>query len=471
MLGKLRGFSKTKLAGVLVGIIIIPFVLWGMGSVFSGGNTNVVAKINNKSVSTQDFVDYINNSRISEDYIKENIDKNILEEMLSELISNELLKMEIQDLNILLSEETLAASIKNNKSFLDENNKFSRIKYEKFLIEQNISAPAFEKRLKGRELKKNLFNYLGGGIKSPYFLKNKIYSNENKEIDVEYLDLDLVYETNINDSQINEFINDNEEILKDEFIDFSYSLIKPKDLVEIDEFNNEFFKKIDEIENDILNDKSINEIATFYNLNLKKEINYKADGDNLILDEIYQNRENDKIQLIDKNEYFLLFKIEGKNKTLPKRSDPIFIKKVKENLLLKNKFDLNKELFENIQDKKLTDSEFYKIAKNSENVLKTKIKSIKDTSTFDITSLKIIYSLPNNSFALIGNQNKIFLAKLININKKNLTEDNQENNEYLKKSNTDLINDIYGSYDLSLNTKYKVKVFQNSIDRVKEYFR
>ena len=89
MLGKLRGFSKTKLAGVLVGIIIIPFVLWGMGSVFSGGNTNVVAKINNKSVSTQDFVDYINNSRISEDYIKENIDKNILEEMLSELISNE----------------------------------------------------------------------------------------------------------------------------------------------------------------------------------------------------------------------------------------------------------------------------------------------------------------------------------------------------------------------------------------------
>ena len=43
MISKLRGFSNSKLAGVLVGIIIIPFVFWGMGSVFSGGNTNNVA--------------------------------------------------------------------------------------------------------------------------------------------------------------------------------------------------------------------------------------------------------------------------------------------------------------------------------------------------------------------------------------------------------------------------------------------
>ena len=62
MIGKLRGFSNSKLAGVLVGIIIIPFVFWGMGSVFSGGNTNSIAKIDNKNISTQDFVDHVNSS-------------------------------------------------------------------------------------------------------------------------------------------------------------------------------------------------------------------------------------------------------------------------------------------------------------------------------------------------------------------------------------------------------------------------
>ena len=63
MLGKLRNFSKSKFAGLLIAIIIIPFVFWGMGNVFSGGNTNSVAKINNENISTQDFIEYINETR------------------------------------------------------------------------------------------------------------------------------------------------------------------------------------------------------------------------------------------------------------------------------------------------------------------------------------------------------------------------------------------------------------------------
>ena len=53
MIANLRNFTKSKLAIVLVAIIIIPFVFWGMGSVFSGGNTNTVAKINKKNISTK----------------------------------------------------------------------------------------------------------------------------------------------------------------------------------------------------------------------------------------------------------------------------------------------------------------------------------------------------------------------------------------------------------------------------------
>ena len=78
MLNKLRNFSKGKLAGVLVGIIIIPFVFWGMGSVFSGGNTNSIAKINSHNISTQKFADFINDSKITSEYISENINDNII---------------------------------------------------------------------------------------------------------------------------------------------------------------------------------------------------------------------------------------------------------------------------------------------------------------------------------------------------------------------------------------------------------
>ena len=39
MIGSFRNFAKTKFAGLLVFIMIIPFVFWGMGGMFSSGNT------------------------------------------------------------------------------------------------------------------------------------------------------------------------------------------------------------------------------------------------------------------------------------------------------------------------------------------------------------------------------------------------------------------------------------------------
>ena len=91
MLSKLRNFSKSRLSGVLVFIIIIPFVMWGMGSVFSGGNRNIIAKINNQNISTEELIESLNSKGIDLDYLKKNIDKNILEEILSELISKNIL--------------------------------------------------------------------------------------------------------------------------------------------------------------------------------------------------------------------------------------------------------------------------------------------------------------------------------------------------------------------------------------------
>ena len=103
MINKLRRFSNSKLAMVVVGIIIVPFVFWGMGSVFSGGNTNNVAKINNEPISTKDFINHINQSRLTNEIIRENLDKNILEQILNNLVSEKLLEMEIENLDATIS--------------------------------------------------------------------------------------------------------------------------------------------------------------------------------------------------------------------------------------------------------------------------------------------------------------------------------------------------------------------------------
>ena len=154
MIGSLRNFAKTKFAGILVFIMIIPFVFWGMGGMFSSGNTNTIAKINKTNISTQEFIDYLNSSSIPQKTIRENLENNIIEELLSSLVSTTLLDLEIKNYNLLITENTLLKKIKENKNFLDENGKFQRIKYEKFLLENNQSAPQFEQRLKKENFKK-----------------------------------------------------------------------------------------------------------------------------------------------------------------------------------------------------------------------------------------------------------------------------------------------------------------------------
>ena len=474
MLNKLRNFSKGKLATVLVAIIIIPFVFWGMGSVFSGGKTNSVAKINNFNISTKDFVDHINKSKLSTDEIKENINNNILEEFLTELVSNSLIDIEIKDLNIMISDKNLAERIKKNKSFHDEKNKFSRLKYEKFLLENNISAAEFEFRLRKNELKKELFTYISGGIKSPYFIANKTFKDNAKKIDLSYINLNHVYKKKdeFSNIEIDTFIKDNEEKLKIELIDFSYTKITPLNLVQETEFSENFFSNIDEIENQVLNGTKIKEIATNFSLKISEVNNFDDRNNNdLIFKQIYLKRNQDKIQIIDKNDFYLLYEINSIKKVLPEKNDVKFIESVKNSLFEKNKYEYNKNLLLKIQNQNFDNYDFIRLVDNKDLIKKTKINSLNDNNLFTSDSIKLLYSLPKNNFLLIGDKDKnIYLAKIEKILSNDLSDKN-DLSDYTIKANIQIKNDLYSSYDYLINDKYKITINQNTLERIKNYFR
>ena len=474
MLNKLRNFSKGKLATVLVAIIIIPFVFWGMGSVFQGGKTNSVAKINNFNISTKDFVDHINKSKLNTDIIKENINNNILEEFLTELVSNSLIDIEIKDLNIMISDKNLAERIRKNKSFHDEKNKFSRLKYEKFLLENNIPAAEFEIRLRKSELKKELFTYISGGIKSPYFIANKTFKDNAKKIDLSYINLNHVYKKKdeFSNIEIDTFIKDNEEKLKIELIDFSYTKITPLNLVQETEFSENFFSNIDEIENQVLNDTKIKEIATNFGLKISEVNNFDDRNNNdLIFKQIYVKRNQDKIQIIDKNDFYLLYEINSIKKVLPERNDVKFIESVKNSLFEKNKYEYNKNLLLKIQNQNFDNYDFIRLVDNKDLIKETKINSLNDNNLFTSDSIKLLYSLSKNNFLLIGDKDKnIYLAKIEKILSNDLSDKN-DLSDYTIKANIQIKNDLYSSYDYLINDKYKITINQNTLERIKNYFR
>ncbi len=473
MLGKLRNFSKSKFAGLLIAIIIIPFVFWGMGSVFSGGNTNSVAKINNENISTQDFIEYVNETRLTPEMLKENLDKNILQEILSQIISTTLLSLEINELGLIASDKFLFNNITNDKKFLDESGKFSRIKYEKFLLENNVSAVTYEKKLKDANLQNNLFKYVSGGVKSPKFLIENFFMEETKEIEVSYLNLENIYKKEFTETEIDKFILENRKDLEKDYIDVLYAKLEPTQLVDSNEFNSDFFKIIDNIENDIAEGFDLKSLSNKYKINLKEMKNYYARNDgNENLEEIYSYRNEQKIDLLDKEDYFLIYEIKRIEKILPSKEDKLFAEELLNKIKSKNKFNYNKEILKKIEKSEFNDADFLKISNDKNKIEKLTIKSKNDNSFFNVDSLSLLYTIPKNDFLLIvDNDKNVYLTKVENFNFKNFNDISEEGKIYTSRSNFKLKNNISNSYDDILNSKYKVKVNQNTLDRLKNYFK
>jgi peptidyl-prolyl cis-trans isomerase D len=473
MINPFKEFTKKKIGGlILIFVIIIAFGFGGFGGGFSTGNQNNIAKINNTNISTQDFMDYLNQSGLSQQVIKENIDKNIIEELLSSLVSMTLLDLEIKDLDLILSKEIIVKKLKKNKNFIDKEGKFQRTLYEKFLLTNNMNAAMYEFKLKNNALQKELFTYISGGAKSPKFLIDKHFVENNRKLDIDFINLSKFYKKNdeFTNQEIKKFINENSEKLKQDFIDFSYVVITPKNLIGIDEFNQAFFDAIDEIDNKISKNFDFDTIINELNIKPIIKKNYiNLENKKTTDSKIYNSRKN-KIEILEDNGMFIFYQIDKINSKLPSLDNDKFLKQIKNLLFQKEKFEFNKNLLEQIDNKKFNHTSFKELGKDK--IEKTQLNSIKDINNFEINSVEILYSLPINTFTMIADKDdNIFIAKVTNYEDILISQDSDKFNTVSNEASAENRNVILKSYDYLLNTKYKVVINEKTLDRVKNYFR
>ena len=469
----LKKFGVKKLGGlVLIVIIIIAFGFGGFGGGFSTNNQNNIAKINKTNVTTQDFMNYLNQSGISQQAIRENLDNNIIEELLSGLISTTLIDLEVEDFNLSITELTVLKKIKENKNFHDENDVFQRTKYEKFLLSNNMSAPMFELQLKNRELQKHLFDLIGAGTITPDFLTKKKFEDENKSLNLEYFAMENLYKKkeNFTDNEINKFLDQNKDQLKKEYIDFKYAELNPKILIGLEEFNQDFFDEIDKIENKISNGDDFQSIIQNIKTDIKEIKQFTPSSTKKINEDLIYSKRSTEIDLIESGDSFLLYSITKKYDLSPDITNQNTKNEIKELAYQKEKFDLNRSVLEEIQNKKFDDNKFKEMAGNNKEY--STISSIEDDNKFETSSVKMLYSLPINSYTLVSDEDdKIYLVKLVSSKKNTFNETDENYLSYVSRENTNTRKSIIQSYDQLLNSKYQVQLNQKTIDRVKNYFK
>ena len=333
MLTSIGKFSKSFFIKLLVGIIILPFVFWGMGDVFRGGNQNVIATIDSKKISTQEFINYLRKLNLNKEQIDNLPRTDLIEKILSEYIGKKVMEIEIEKLGISINDNALRDIIKNDKLFYKDD-KFSRTEYEKFLLKSGISAPIFEANIVEQEKRRQFLSLLSGGIVIPDEIVNKEFRKENQIKTIKYIDLEKYHsQFKASDKSKKELYERNKNVFFDEFKSIRYAEITPKLLSGSNEYDENFFKQLDIIENEILDGKTFSETAQSNNLDiiLIQKINAKKEDQNKnklkeisnnLFKEIFKLKSTGSTKIISTDKKYYLVELADIEKTSRPINDP-----------------------------------------------------------------------------------------------------------------------------------------------------
>ncbi|MDC0231755.1 SurA N-terminal domain-containing protein, partial [Pelagibacteraceae bacterium] len=387
MLSSIRKFSTSIYAKILLGIVVIPFVFWGMGTSFRGGNKNVVVVIDEEKFSTKEFANFVSSYQNS----NEEIDSEKIDQLLSAFIGNKLIEKEYNNFGIKLSDISLSKLIKIQKEFKSDN-KFSRTQYEKFLITNNLDAVSFEKNMANQEKKKQLLNIIGGGIVPSKFMVNNIYNKINQKRKIELI--------NLNDAFAKEFASSEDEIKsyfeknKEKYIEIYKTVkileINPNKLIGTNEFNDVFFKKLDEIHDSVIGGKKLDSIISEYNLEkadiykinkLGEDINNNK-NDKLpkeLIENIFLLSDNESTSFVEKKDKYYVIEVFETENIQNSLENKKVLKKVKENLISLNIRKSMSEIIGKINQNNFSKLDFDNFSKNKNvPIQKISLESIND---------------------------------------------------------------------------------------------
>ena len=481
MLTSIKKKTTSFLAKVLIVIIILPFLFWGMGDVFRGGNQNVLATIDSEKISAQGFAEYLNRLNLN-DQQRKNISKtDLVDKILSDYVGKAIIALEIGDQKINLSNKSLKEIIISDKDFARDE-VFSRTLYEKFLLKSGITAPAFEQNIAEQEKKRQLLTFLSEGIVLPEFLIQKKFKSENQTKTIQYLELDNFYEDiQIKEDDIKKTYESNKKFFVQVFKKINYVELIPSDLTGQKDYNEAYFKKIDEIENDILDGSKINKFVEEFNLSiisidetniLKKNKEGKdiIKIDNDLFVKIFNYKNINKPKLINlKNKYYLS-EVASVEKITRSLKDKEIKKAIVKQLKLKRIIENNSSLAREISEKKFNKKEFEKFGKkNNIQIKKITLKNIKDETIFNTDVIKEIFKVKDGKFQLITNSRltKNYIIFSQETEQLPFNDKIKDYNKYKSKAKLNLTNQIYSTFDKAVNNKYDVEINQKVLRRIK----
>lgn len=480
MLTSIKKATSSFFTKVLIGLIILPFVFWGMGDVFRTGNQNVLVNIDAEKIGVQNFVNYLSQLNLTDEQRKNLSKTDLLDRILSDYIGKKIIAMEIETGGVKLSNNSLKEIITSDETF-KKDNQFSRTEYEKFLLENRMSPTMFEQNISEQEKKRQLLTYLSEGINLPNFLINKEFQNENQNKTIQYIELDDLYKNKkFTDEEIKKIYDENKQFLVREFKKINFVELLPSNLTGQPEYNEAYFKRIDEIENGILDGKKVNDFAQEFNLSLKTINETDRNKKNKLGQDIIKledglferifNVEANKASLINLNNKYFLSEVESINQITRDLEDKEIRDAITSQLKIKYIAESNIKIVKQLSEGKFKKEQFDNFSKeNNISIKNTTLKNLEDETIFNKDIIREIFKVKDNELQLITDSTltKNYIIYSVKTEFPPFDKNNKKFTEYETKAKLGFSNQIYGTFDAAVNERYDVKINEKVLTRIK----
>ena len=194
MLQQLRVASKSWVATVIIGILVLAFALWGVADIFRGGIDTTVAEVGGQTVSSVQYDLQLKNqlralsqqtqTDITLEQAREfGLDRNVLDQQ----ISRAALDDQGSRLGLTASVEAIRNEIRASTAFRGADGAFDPFAFQRALLDAGMTEEGFVAATRADIARAQLIGATSEGIVPPPGLARLLYDYVNEQRSVEYL--------------------------------------------------------------------------------------------------------------------------------------------------------------------------------------------------------------------------------------------------------------------------------------------
>ncbi|HEX2508988.1 MAG TPA: SurA N-terminal domain-containing protein, partial [Microvirga sp.] len=189
-----QGVVGKVVATVLFGILIISFAIWGIGDIFRATPQNVVARVGQTDITTDQFRVAFHNEfqrinrqfggRLTQQQARAfGLDQQVLARLVNDAILNERAK----DLGLSVSDQLVVRTIADQPAFRGPDGQFNRAQFEAALRDNGLTEAGFVREQRNSLARLHLAEAIGGAISTPLAAQEAQHRFQNERRAASYL--------------------------------------------------------------------------------------------------------------------------------------------------------------------------------------------------------------------------------------------------------------------------------------------